>query len=325
MTALHKLLLLGALALPLSVAVVSPALSKDKPGPQTGTAAQPLPRELLKSTERGLYSTDIPVPGVGAAVPVPKTAPVFKPPVSASKAPVVQSKAAPAKTAGVHVKSDKPVAGVPAANGKKNGKLKPVTALKKSTAEAETASLGTDENLVAVSHTSGGELVVSARLNKPGASPRYKVGEKLEIVVGTIADCSLVVFDYDSTGTLTQIFPNEYQQDNVLKAGESVVIGGAGSKFDYEIGGKGGEEKIFVYAYPTASQSPISVAFNPVPQSPFRAAPMTLEQYKELVNKSKVFFARSVNVVPKPGAKLASASVSTSAPNKLELSFVVDK
>jgi hypothetical protein len=317
MTALRKLLLVGGLTLSLHLAV-QPAFSK--PSPDSETAAQPLPRELQKSTSRGLYS-EIPVAGVGLPVPAVKPPPVVKPPVNTTVKPI-QSKSAPPKATAASLKSSKPAT----ANGKKNGKNKPVTAAGKSSGTAgQTASLGADDNLIPVSHTTGGELVVSARLNKSGASPRYKVGEKLEITVGTSADCSLVVFDYDSNGTLTQIFPNEFQQDNSLRAGESVVIGGADSKFDYEIGGAGGEEKIFVYAYPASSQSPISVAFNPVPQSPFRAAPMTLEQYKDLVNKSKVFFARSVKVVPKSNFKPVSASASTSAPNKLELSFMVDK
>lgn len=321
MTVLPKLLILGALALPLAAALsASPALSKDEPAGKPKSAAQPLPRELEKGTDRGLYSSDLPVSGVGATVQVKApTMPVKTTPPPVTKTVPAQAKTAEPKTASASVKQAKPIVKTPA-NGKKN------TVSKKPRAEEQTASLGANENLIPVSHTSGGELVVSARLNKSGASPHYKVGEKLEITVGTSSDCSLVVYDYDSAGTLTQIFPNEYQQDNVLKAGESVVIGGADSKFDYEIGGKGGEEKIFVYAYPSSSQSPISVAFNPVAQSPFRATSMTLEQYKELVNKSKVFFARSVKVVPKSGsAKLTSASVGTSAPNKLELSFVVEK
>jgi hypothetical protein len=186
---------------------------------------------------------------------------------------------------------------------------------------------GTDtaatSDIVPVSHTtSEGELVLSAHLNRSGSPPRYKVGDKLEITVSSNADCNVVVFDYDG-GTLTQIFPNDYQRENFLKGGDTLVIGGPDSKFDYEIGGKGGQEKIFVYAYPTQSANPISIAFNPVPQSPFRAAPITLDQYRELVRQSKVFFAREVKVVPKAGV-LASAP-SGSAPNKLELSFVVEK
>src|SRR5262249_13255465 len=165
-------------------------------------AGQPRPRELEKSTSRGLYS-EIPVAGVGVPVPASKPA-VVKPPVS-TKPAASSSKPAAGKTTTAALKTTKPVAGATATSGKKNSKNKSVTAAGQSSqTDGQTASLGADSNLVPVSHTSGSDLlVVSARLNKSGSSPHYKVGEKLEITVGTGADCSLVVFDYDSNGTLT--------------------------------------------------------------------------------------------------------------------------
>ncbi len=62
----------------------------------------------------------------------------------------------------------------------------------------------------------------------------------------------------------------------------------------------------------------------PVPNSPFRAAEMTLEKYRELVNKAKVFSAREVKVVPKSNYKLLGNSQSIPAANKIELTFQVD-
>jgi hypothetical protein len=164
---------------------------------------------------------------------------------------------------------------------------------------------------------------VTAWLDRPGNNPRYKVGDKMVINVRANTDLNVLVFNYDAKGKLIQIFPNNYQQSGFLKAGEHVQIGGPDSPFDYEIGGKGGIERIFVYSYPSGSSEPITVAMTPVPNSPFRAAELSLEKYRELVNKSKVFFAREVKVVPKSNYKLISNQPAASS-NKVELIFQVD-
>ncbi len=62
--------------------------------------------------------------------------------------------------------------------------------------------------------------------------------------------------------------------------------------------------------------------------SPFRSAEMTPEEYRKLVNQSKVFFSREVKVMPKAhGSVISVANVteSTTAPNKIELSLMVEK
>lgn len=166
--------------------------------------------------------------------------------------------------------------------------------------------------------------VVTATLDRSGTLPKYHVGDKLVVNIKANQDCNLVVFNYDSTGTLTQIFPNDYQQSGFVRTGDSVQIGGPESPFDYQVAGKGGQEKIFVYAYPTGSETaPLTVAMSPLAGTPFRSAEITPEQYRQMVNDSKVFFSREVKVVPK---RVANASATqTAAANKIELSFVVEK
>jgi hypothetical protein len=58
--------------------------------------------------------------------------------------------------------------------------------------------------------------------------------------------------------------------------------------------------------------------------SVFRSTEITLDQYRKLVNESKVFFARDVQITPKSGVSVASADT-TPAPNKYELGFVIEK
>ena len=169
--------------------------------------------------------------------------------------------------------------------------------------------------------------VISAKLDRAGNQPKYKVGDKLVVNVKANQDCNVVVFNYDSTGTLTQIFPNDYQQNGFVKAGDSVDIGGRDSIYDYQISGKGGPEKVFVYAYPTNNEKPPITqltAMAPIAGTPFRGGEMTVDQYRDMVNNSKVFFARSVQVMPKKSAQLVSNSAPAASPNKVELSFSVD-
>jgi hypothetical protein len=168
-----------------------------------------------------------------------------------------------------------------------------------------------------------GSAVITAWLNKPGSAPKYKVGEKMQINVTAASDCNLVVLDFDGRGKLTQIFPNEFQSNGFVKAGDSVVIGGPDSPFDYEISGRGGAEKIFVYAYPQNSDNPLTVAMAPVPNSPFRAAEMSIQQYTALVASAKAYGAdRDVKVVAKNGIK--PVSMPSAPANKIELTFEVD-
>lgn len=187
----------------------------------------------------------------------------------------------------------------------------------------------------AVATSDQGETVIKAWLNKGGKHPCYKSGDKMEVSVKASKDCNVVIYDFDGKGTLTQIFPNEYQKECAVKAGETVTIGGSNSNFDFEVslaeGTKNQQERLFIFAYPTKDEAPVSVAMAKVPDSPFRSAQMTMEQYRNLVNQSKVYFARSVSVKAKKGTISSIQTVSNEindgevAPNKMELSFSVEK
>lgn len=178
-----------------------------------------------------------------------------------------------------------------------------------------------------------GEQIVTAWLNKKGDKPHFKDGERLQVNVAANKDCNLMIFNYDGE-QLTQLYPNEYQNNPFVKAGQTIEVGGEGCKFDFTAANssnKASSEKIFVYAYPLESDSaPISIAMAKVPDSPFRAAEMTPEKYRELVNRSEVFFSRKVNVTARKGSEteevqLASFESQTSAaPNKIELHLVID-
>lgn len=186
------------------------------------------------------------------------------------------------------------------------------------------AAEASSSQLVGYKH-SDNTAVISASLDKKGELPKYKVGDNLMVNVKALQDCNVVVFNYDSSGTLTQIFPNDFQQNGFVRANESIEIGGSDSKFDYQIAGKGGPEKIFVYAYPTGKSNPLEVALAPIAGTPFRGGEMTVDEYRKLLSNSPVFFARSVQVVAKKTAQNVSSQAPAASSNKVELTFMVDK
>jgi hypothetical protein len=64
--------------------------------------------------------------------------------------------------------------------------------------------------------------------------------------------------------------------------------------------------------------------------SPFRSADITMEQYRKLVNESKSYFSREVKITPKGQSQIKQvaneiSANAKSAPNKVELSFQIEK
>jgi hypothetical protein len=318
-------------------------------------ADEPTAQDLKNSKSRGIF---LKVPGSPAAFEMQKTQVESKPttqPVAKSsgvKATVKESvKETARETAKTparessnktekesHKVSSQKATAAPQAvqhqESKSASNQKAATA-KATTAKAKTtAKIQKGGNIV--SEASGepqGDAIVKAWLNKGGKHPNYKDGEKMQVSVKASKDCNIVIYDFDGKGTLTQIFPNEFQKEATVRAGETVTIGGDNSSFDFQValadGAARQTERLFVFAYPAKEEAPLSVAMNKVPDSPFRSANMSLEQYRNLVNQSKVYFARSVKVLPKKNNNIQQVANQLndgdSAPNKTELSFSVEK
>ena len=287
-----------------------------------------------KSHDRGVMFVPMGSPGAGAA-PAISVPTVTKPEVKTAIQQVTRPKVATPVVKAVAKTTTKPanvVAKVkkvaPSAVAKVNNQSKTQTAISNGSKEDNNAVTAT----TALVNFGGDGPVVTAKLDHTGASPKYKVGDKMVINVKAHQDCNVVIFNYDSTGTLTQIFPNDYQQNGYVKAGDSVEIGGNNSDFDYQIAGQGGAEKIFVYAYPSGVEKPQAIqtiAMNPIHGTPFRSTEMTVDQYRKMVNECGNYTTRAVNVVAKKRAHQLISSTNTpntnSTANKIELSFVVEK
>ncbi|MBA3993271.1 MAG: hypothetical protein C0469_07070 [Cyanobacteria bacterium DS2.3.42] len=215
---------------------------------------------------------------------------------------------------------------------------------------SNSANKSADINATAVFQPSGaatnGQSIINVWLDKKGIAPQYKHGDKMKINVSATQDCNVMIFDFDGRGKLTQLYPNEYQQKTLLRAGDTITFGGSDSPFDYQVslpqGSSRAQERIFVYAYPV-SEKPLSIALNNEDGTPFRSGEMTLAQYKKMVAESKVFFnsgtdttqvsgERDVKIVPKAGVTAPSMKLvstednkgnSVGQPNKKEVSFTI--
>ncbi len=221
----------------------------------------------------------------------------------------------------------RPVKHAVVASNKQSGKSKPAiqTAIYTKTDSGNQTQLAVSSG----AHNSS-STVISGWLDKPGTLPNYKSGDRMVVKLSAASDCNVLVFDYDSKGTLTQLFPNDFETSGTLKAGQTVEIGGAESKYTLDISGKG-IERIFVYAYPLSEQ-PITVAMTPISRTPFRSVDITPDQYHKLVASSRTYFEnpshdRGVKITPKAGSQAVSTSTmeTDKQPNKLELTFQIDK
>jgi hypothetical protein len=191
------------------------------------------------------------------------------------------------------------------------------------------------ENMVAVSTGGSGDAggpVVEASLDHPGQQPTYKAGDHMVISLKANHDCNVLVFDFDNQGNLTQLYPNAYEKDATMHAGQTVALGGDSSEYTLDIDGSG-LERIFVYASPIA-QGPITLAMAPVPNTPFRAVNMKAEEFDKMVAMSATFKEfdaqkgdkRGVHVKGKDGAAQQVAFTAPGqASNKVELVFKITK
>jgi hypothetical protein len=295
--------------------------------------SEPTADQLKNSKDRGIF---LKVPGSPAAFEVQK-GPNASKTATAKKNLTKRTNASDLKVVKTATIKTTPVKAV-------SVRVSPVKAASTKATQAKATAKPTKENAAVVEAIPAGseDSIIKAWLNKSGRKPSYKDGEKMQVSVKARKDCNLVIYDFDGKGTLTQIFPNDFQKENSIKAGETVTIGGDNSSFDFQCGLADGaskqQERLFVFAYPAKEDAPLSVAMTKLPDSPFRSANMSLEQYRKLVNESKVYYARSVKVVPKR-AKSAASSAGVSqietvsdelntgdnAPNKTELSFFVEK
>ena len=53
---------------------------------------------------------------------------------------------------------------------------------------------------------------------------RYRVGEAVRLSVSTMRDCRLTLISVGASGNAVQLFPNTAQRDNLVRAGETLMV-----------------------------------------------------------------------------------------------------
>jgi len=76
----------------------------------------------------------------------------------------------------------------------------------------------------------------------------YRIGEKVKMYIKPSKDSYVTVFNTGSSGKKHQIFPNQYQGDRFVKAGQTVEIPGKGADYDFVAGGPPGKDLVTVFA-----------------------------------------------------------------------------
>ncbi len=91
-----------------------------------------------------------------------------------------------------------------------------------------------------------GKLKVSAWVDHKDNT--YRAGENVVLSVKANMDAYLTILDVGTSGKVHIIFPNKYQKNNRIRAGQIIKVPGKNAGFDFRVGGPSGTELIKVIA-----------------------------------------------------------------------------
>ena len=101
-----------------------------------------------------------------------------------------------------------------------------------------------------------------------GEGATYRFGDKVVALLKVDRECYVTVYNVDSQGTVTVLFPNQYSGTNHLRAGQTYTIPGADEPWEIEAGGVPGMELLSAvatlkpYAFPGTDGSKGILAFS---------------------------------------------------------------
>ena len=132
---------------------------------------------------------------------------------------------------------------------------------------------------------------VSLEINKD----RYRVEDVLTLKVRPERNCYLTVLNWGPSGNLTQLFPNKYDQNNLLQGGGTYTVPPRGSDYEIFLGESGTERlKILAVANKGVSEKINKIlSYSDNPKDPYRGhtivrnARAELREVAELVSKEE--------------------------------------
>ena len=105
-----------------------------------------------------------------------------------------------------------------------------------------------DQFPVMPANASSSEHPLNIKTKLDRADGIYKPGEELKLTVETSDDAYIWVFDTGTSGRVHQIFPNKYEEDNFVRAGQSVTLPEADAEYQYIASEPEGVELLTVIA-----------------------------------------------------------------------------
>lgn len=90
---------------------------------------------------------------------------------------------------------------------------------------------------------------------------KYRIGDKIVVYFRSDRDCYLTLLNIGTSGKLTVLFPNYLVQNNFIRANTTYAIPGEEYRFDYELSGPYGIEKIKAIAT-TSKRNLLDLAFS---------------------------------------------------------------
>jgi hypothetical protein len=140
----------------------------------------------------------------------------------------------------------------------------------------------------------------------------YKRGDSPVFTIVSARECFLTLTDVDEKGEGTVLFPNKFEQKNVIKANVPVQFPSAGAPYQYRMKDRGVETVVAVCSERDNSVDGIRHDFN-------RAAFTSVTDYTRSIARSIVVEAKAPGGAPKPVKSAAAARELSRAAIKIDV------
>jgi uncharacterized protein DUF4384 len=138
---------------------------------------------------------------------------------------------------------------------------------------------------------------INITTNRPGQGSSFRLGEEIKYFVTSNSDGYLYLFHTDADKEVARIFPNAYQRDARIRAGQALQVPGAGAPFKFEASPPFGLETTFAIV----TAAPLEEKDLQLIQSSFGSAKQEAPSFLK---------SRGINVVPTaPSGSTAGAPV----------------
>ena len=91
--------------------------------------------------------------------------------------------------------------------------------------------------------------------------PRYRARDDIQLTLRAAEDCYITLLNWDAQGNFTKLFPNEFQEDNFIRGGETLRFPDDDAKFELELGSAGIEKFKLIAVTSWADNDAINRAF----------------------------------------------------------------